>query len=206
VHSLYKFLNSGGIHVSLCRSIWKLPIPLKVKLFVSLALRNRILTRDNLLWRGWVGPNECPFCCCPETVDHLFFLCHLSQQIWHLLCSFSPINNLLPVNSLNDYWNTCLKLPLQDMILWGSVLAAALWSLWNIRNNIIFRNATLLPISSVHFSILHLVSFWIGTNVVNFRYSSSAGLADQQGQTRVTGPMDSRDLSSDQFSDEDLLE
>jgi hypothetical protein len=30
VHSLYKFLNSGGIHVSLRRSVWKLPIPLKV--------------------------------------------------------------------------------------------------------------------------------------------------------------------------------
>jgi hypothetical protein len=34
VHSLYNFLNSGGIHYSLCRYVWVLKIPLKVKLFL----------------------------------------------------------------------------------------------------------------------------------------------------------------------------
>jgi Na+/H+ antiporter NhaA len=34
VHSLYVFLNSGGIHYNLRRSVWALKIPLKVKLFL----------------------------------------------------------------------------------------------------------------------------------------------------------------------------
>jgi hypothetical protein len=68
---------------------------------------------------------------------------------------------------------------------------------------IIFRNATLLSVSSVHFSILNLFSFWTGINVSNFRYFPRAGLANQKVQNRVTGPMGGRDPSSDQFSDED---
>jgi hypothetical protein len=106
------------------------------------------------------------------------------------------MSNLLPVNSLNEYWNTCLKLPLQDMIFWGSVLAAVMWTLWNVRNNIIYRNAILLSVSSVHFSILHLFSFWTETNVTNFSCFPRAG-------ERMMGV---RESSSDQLSDEDLLE
>jgi hypothetical protein len=34
VHSLYKFLNSGGIHSPLTRSVWALKVPLKIKLFL----------------------------------------------------------------------------------------------------------------------------------------------------------------------------
>jgi zinc-binding in reverse transcriptase len=55
VQSLYKFLNSGGVHIRLTISVWILKIPLKVKLFLWLAIKNRILTKDNLIKRGWHG-------------------------------------------------------------------------------------------------------------------------------------------------------
>jgi zinc-binding in reverse transcriptase len=53
VHYMYKFLNSGGVHTLIIRSVWSLRISLKFKLFLWLALHNRILSRDNLLRRGW---------------------------------------------------------------------------------------------------------------------------------------------------------
>jgi zinc-binding in reverse transcriptase len=52
VHSMYKFLNYGGVHTPVIRSVWSLRISLKFKLFLWLALHNRILSRDNLLRRG----------------------------------------------------------------------------------------------------------------------------------------------------------
>jgi zinc-binding in reverse transcriptase len=57
VHSLYKFLNSGGVHTTLTTTVWSLKISLKIKLLVWLALQNKILTGDNLLKRGWIGPS-----------------------------------------------------------------------------------------------------------------------------------------------------
>jgi hypothetical protein len=48
-------------------------IPLKVKIFMWLTLKNSILTKDNLLTRGWTGNELCHFYTQQETVDHLLF-------------------------------------------------------------------------------------------------------------------------------------
>lgn len=53
------------------RFIWKLKLPLKIKIFLLLMLKNNILTKDNFLKRGWTGDNQCSFCGHPETIQHL---------------------------------------------------------------------------------------------------------------------------------------
>jgi hypothetical protein len=42
---------------------WKIKIPLKVKIFLWLMLKNSILTKDNLLKRGWTGNAQCHLRC-----------------------------------------------------------------------------------------------------------------------------------------------
>jgi zinc-binding in reverse transcriptase len=42
-------------------SIWNLKIPLKVKIFIWLALQGKMLTKDVLLCRGWSGSASCVF-------------------------------------------------------------------------------------------------------------------------------------------------
>jgi zinc-binding in reverse transcriptase len=81
----YIFLNSGGVNCYLCRSVWALKISLKVKLFWWLSLKNRILTQDNVHKRGWSRSLNCCFCAGTENVDHLFFHCLLSAQIWNVI-------------------------------------------------------------------------------------------------------------------------
>jgi zinc-binding in reverse transcriptase len=90
VHSMYKFLNSGGVHTPLVRSVWSLRIPLKFKLFLWIATHNCILTRDNLLHRGWQGPASCVFCSNNESIDHLFFTCPFAHSLWQLLFQLFP--------------------------------------------------------------------------------------------------------------------
>jgi zinc-binding in reverse transcriptase len=116
VHSLYKFLNSSGIYSPLTRSVWALMIPLKIKIFLWLAIHKKILTRDNLLKRCWVSPNTCPFCTGKTTINHLFFKCPLTGQIWHLLLQlFSHGRGFLSLHSILNFWQVCLQLPLRDM-------------------------------------------------------------------------------------------
>lgn len=76
VKSLYQFVSFRGVLESSSLQIWKLPIPPKIRVFLWLLVKNRILTKNNLIKRGWVGQLSCFFCPVPESVDH--FLDHLA--------------------------------------------------------------------------------------------------------------------------------
>jgi zinc-binding in reverse transcriptase len=150
VHSLYRFLNLGGVTCSLTRSVWSLKIPLKIKFFLWLSLHNQILTRDNLLRKGWVGSAQCPFC-------------PLSSQLWHLICHFFPQGNLLPTTSLQVFWHTCLKLSFKDMNFWGIILAVVLWTLWTARI-ISFLELMAIIQLTLYISLFVIFSYWTGSS------------------------------------------
>ena len=42
--------------------IWKMKVPLKIKIFMWLLHRKVILTKDNLIKRNWQGNQRCYFC------------------------------------------------------------------------------------------------------------------------------------------------
>jgi len=48
-----------------------------------LVLENNILTWDNGLKRGWIGPNRCSLCKSEmEYVHHLFIQCPFAHHVW----------------------------------------------------------------------------------------------------------------------------
>ena len=55
------------------RKLWKLKIPLRVKIFLWFLNKGVILTRDNLARRNWQGSKKCVFCNHNESIKHLFF-------------------------------------------------------------------------------------------------------------------------------------
>ena len=62
--------------------IWKMKVPLKIKIFMWFLHRKVILTKDNLARRNWEGNQSCVFCDKNETIQHLFFECPLARIIW----------------------------------------------------------------------------------------------------------------------------
>jgi zinc-binding in reverse transcriptase len=57
-------------------------MPLKVKIFLWLVKRNRVLTKLNLAKKGWSGNTKCVFCDLEESTNHLFVSCPFVNQIW----------------------------------------------------------------------------------------------------------------------------
>jgi len=57
----------------------------------------RILPTNKLLYKfKYVNSNLCDFCNCQtETIEHLFWECHIIQPLW------SNLNNLFKENSIN---------------------------------------------------------------------------------------------------------
>jgi hypothetical protein len=115
------------------------------------------------------------FCFSNESVDHLFFTCPFIHSIWQLLLQLFLQGRLFPTNSLSDFWQTCIKLPLLDLSHWGRLLADFLWVIWTIKNSVIFRATISHFATSLLFYILHLYSFWTGNLVFELVGGSRVG-------------------------------
>ena len=71
--------------------MWKLSVPLKVKIFLWYLQKGVTPTKDNLLKRNWKGDSNCCFCNCNETIQHHLFLLLCCKFVWD---SYS-VTNLL---------------------------------------------------------------------------------------------------------------
>ena len=117
--------------------IWKLRIPLKIICFNWLCLSNRINTCDNLIKKGWIGPNWCFLCrSSSESVNHLFHECSFTRKvIAHIRSSLAipyfwrETNFILNVSSWISKGNTLKYLPLLFS-----------WQIWWTRNKCVFED------------------------------------------------------------------
>lgn len=155
-HSLYvilklsqvKMLNRSGsftfhlLHVLLklsqvkCpyRKFWFIKIPLKIKVFLWLMVKNSILTKDNLL----TGSVKCMFCSDLETVDHLFMQCPIARNAWWVVgCAFKFDMNL---NSASEFCGWIFSFPVKFRGVVAVGVAAVLWALLKTRNAEVFHS------------------------------------------------------------------
>jgi hypothetical protein len=61
--------------------MWTLKLPLRIKVFCRLVIKNRILTKENLKKKGWKKVKLGEFCDDYETQEHMFLLCPLEIYI-----------------------------------------------------------------------------------------------------------------------------
>ena len=84
VRSLYLYLMSGHT-VFLRKYIWKMKVPLKIRIFMWFLFREVFLMKDNLARRNWHDCNKCCFCDQDETIQHLFITCPLAKMAWRIV-------------------------------------------------------------------------------------------------------------------------
>ena len=137
VHSLYIWLDYGGIRDKDYRTLWKTKIPLKIKIFTWLVKEGKILTKDNLAKKGWIGDHKCHFCNENETIDHLFVTCPLISSIWSWIAEHNNFN--FDCVTIADLWVLDAFIPLKDSLLIELIRAATLWTIWLNRNKEIGR-------------------------------------------------------------------
>ena len=139
--------------------MWKTKIPQKIKIFLWLAIRNSILTKVNLVRRGWKGPVSCHFCGAVETIDHLFVSCSTAKLIWNiLLCALNFDRKPESVKDLFGEWIRKFNKRKKGLIVVR--VDAVLWSIWNVRNEICFENKEIHdPIFLIH-RVPHMITSW----------------------------------------------
>jgi hypothetical protein len=84
--------------------LWKLKLPLKIKIFLWYLGRGVILTKDNLAKRGWKDSLNCSFCNQNETIQHFFFDCYLARNIWRIIYFALHVERPISINHLTRNW------------------------------------------------------------------------------------------------------
>ena len=138
VDSMYKALIQPIQPILDNKSIWKMKIPLKTKVFAWYLRRGVILTKDNLAKRNWHGCKKCVFCHQDETIKHLFFQCQFARSIWSIIQIGSSLYPPRSVANIFGNWLNGVDNRFKILIRVGAI--AVIWSLWLCRNDKVFNN------------------------------------------------------------------
>jgi hypothetical protein len=102
VKSLY--LDYMNDHTRFLRKyLWKIKVPLKIRIFMWFLHRRVLLTKDNLAKRNWHGSKKCCFCNQDESIQHLFISCPLAKVVWRIV--HMAFNIIPPKNITNLFGN-----------------------------------------------------------------------------------------------------
>jgi hypothetical protein len=149
VKSMYNTVINNGL-VFYHKLIWKLRLPLKIKIFMWYLLKGVVLTKDNLIRRNWQSNKKCGFCSKAETIQHLFVNCHFALHMWRLLSVCFGLQRPRSVrHDLGIDSNT--KHLVTTRALW--------WAIWISRNDLIFDKILMFT----YLQVLFRGTYWLRT-------------------------------------------
>ena len=157
VKSLYfDYMNDHTIYLR--KYVWKLKVPLKIKIFMWFLSRKVLLTKDNLVKRNWIGCTRCVFCSSQETINHLFISCPFAKAVWrvvHFTFSIVP-----PANVTNMFGNWLNGIDKKTKARIRIGVCAIVWAIWNCRNDVIFNHVAIPNFLQVIYRALSSIQLW----------------------------------------------
>jgi hypothetical protein len=133
--------------------LWKLKIPLRIKVLGWYLRKVVILTKDNLAKQNWHGSKKCVFCHQDETIKHFVFHCRFAGSIWSVIQVDSTLFPPCSITNIFRNWLNRIDNRFKKHIRVGVI--AFIWSLWLCRNDKVFDDK--------NFSILQVIYRVIGT-------------------------------------------
>lgn len=117
------------------RSLWRLPIPHKVRHFAWKACREALPTKVNLRRRKVLTDDSCEWCKEePETVGHVLWSCLRAQEVWECSKLVLSLDRRDDISFMDTLW----QLLLAENVNLDSVsrLVMIAWKLWHSRNEL----------------------------------------------------------------------
>lgn len=146
------------------KEIWRMDVPIKVKAFDWKCFINKLPAHDALSSNGIINPSltSCVYSReKEETYSHLLLKCYNSGLVWKDIAEWIGIG-IYKADDIKEsflLWIYFCKKQKMRKGKEGVVWLAVVWSLWKIRNDIIFRGDT-CNISYIVWEIKALVWRW----------------------------------------------
>ncbi|KAI8571058.1 hypothetical protein RHMOL_Rhmol01G0087500 [Rhododendron molle] len=112
-----------------------------------MAIQERVSTRSVLSNKNIVPEGQsvsCPLCSLHlEMPDHLFLHCQFFGKTWSLILDWWHVKWVCPKTLSNlAWWWFDTRLRILEKNVWEASFYATLWSLWLVRNDYVFNNAS----------------------------------------------------------------
>lgn len=141
IKSMYAdLINTGQVFRK--QFIWKVKVPLKIKIFMWYLEGGVVLTKDNLAKHRWQGYKKCYFCDKEETIQHLFLACPFATIHWRTIHVSYNLPSPTSITNMFGNWLAGIHPKLKAQICVG--VCSLVWAIWNCRNDCVF-NRTKLP-------------------------------------------------------------
>jgi hypothetical protein len=118
--------------------LWKLKIPLRIKVFGWYLHKGLILIKDNLAKRNWHGCRKSVFYPQDETIKHLFFQCRFARSTWSIIQVASTLYPPRSIANIFGNWLNGIEHRFKKHIRVEAI--AFIWSLWLCRNDKVFND------------------------------------------------------------------
>jgi hypothetical protein len=144
--STYEMMCKGGTSWSMSSPVWSSFAPGKCKIFVWLAMKDRLWTSDRRARHGLQEqPDPCYTCLQEEdNVDHILTRCPYARQVWFEVIRSASLNIQEPGldSNLERWWTEARKRVRKlDRKRFDSMVIITTWTLWKQRNARVFGNA-----------------------------------------------------------------
>lgn len=150
--------NSGVVDIRMT-DMWKMKLPLKVKIFLWMLWHDGVLTGEQMKIRKSKMSERCKYCGKLETRNHLFFNCNIAQVIWvWIRVSIRWSERPTSLQHFEDMIGIGLG-HVKDIAIF-SILASVTWILWKTRNNWVFNDILVKSPKAIAHMILGFLSQW----------------------------------------------
>ncbi|KAG5029361.1 hypothetical protein JHK87_012875 [Glycine soja] len=137
--------------------LWKLPVPSETKGLVWRLAHDRLQTKDNLHKRLILPPGFQVQC--------------VMRMVWTRCYVWIGDIRVLPANYLMHFWQHLGGIDgNKAKLVWGAVWVSIVWSIWKLRNDIIFNNAA-CNLQSLIDESRYRAWLWCKTYVKDFNFT-----------------------------------
>ena len=140
------------------KKIWKINVPLKIKIFLWFLQKEVILTKDNLARKNWKGSQKYVLCNLNESIQHLFLDCHYARMVWRMVYLATGLTQPRSIRHMFGSWLSNQNNKSRNLIWVG--VAALCWAIWRTRNDIIFHRIKYNSILQVIIRGTYWLRFW----------------------------------------------
>ncbi|KAK5775092.1 hypothetical protein PVK06_042959 [Gossypium arboreum] len=150
VKSAYYVLNEDYWHPqeTKWKRIWKIPRPHRVKHFLWLVLKQRLLTNSERVQKGIEQDASCQICgYSMKDASHILRYCSFVKEIWHQIIPTFQLRSFFSA-SMSDWLTSNLQLHSfnrQSDDSWPCLFGIILWRIWKNWNLTIFQGTGLNP-------------------------------------------------------------
>ena len=142
-NSVDNLLAGNSIGNSFAGLAWNGLAPPRAEILIWFVLQKRLNTRERLAMLKIIPPVAaiCPFCVAAvESVSHILFDCSFSWKIWSGCFHWWEMNWCCQREPLEFFQAWC-GIPFRgiEKKMWISLFYVVVWSLWNIRNRVVFE-------------------------------------------------------------------